>query len=38
VPINPNASELDPTWAEEETVEQEKSNPFAALAALKDRT
>lgn len=38
VPINPDASELDPKWADEETDEQEKPHPFAALAALKDHT
>ncbi len=37
VPINPGASEIDPKWAEQEEPEQEKSTPFAALAALKDR-
>ena len=36
VPINPNASELDPKWAQEEVIEEKKPNPFAALAALKD--
>lgn len=36
VPIDPDASELDPKWADEETDEQEKPHPFAALAALKD--
>lgn len=38
VPINPDASELDPKWADEETDEEQKPHPFAALAALKDHT
>lgn len=38
VPINPDASELDPKWADEEAVEDEKPHPFASLAALKDHT
>jgi uncharacterized protein len=36
VPINPNAAELDPKWAHEEVIEEQKPNPFAALVALKD--
>ena len=36
VPINPNASELDPKWVQQEVIEEKKPNPFAALAALKD--
>ena len=35
IPVNPNAPELDPKWTEEEAVEEEKSNPFAALSSLK---
>jgi uncharacterized protein len=38
VPINPDATELDPKWADEEAVEDEKPHPFASLAALKDHT
>lgn len=38
VPINPDASGLDPKWSGDEAVEEEKPNPFAALAALKDHT
>lgn len=36
VPINPDATELPAEWAEVD-VEDDKPNPFAALAALKDR-
>lgn len=38
VPINPDASELDPKWADEEIAEQQKPHPFAVLAALRDHT
>ncbi len=38
VPINPDASELGPKWADEEVVEQQKPHPFAVLAALRDHT
>lgn len=36
VPVNPDASDLDPKWSGDEAIEEEKSSPFAALAALKD--
>jgi uncharacterized protein len=36
VPINPNASELDPQWTQHEVIEEQKPNPFAALVALKE--
>jgi uncharacterized protein len=38
VPVNPDASDLDPKWSGDEAVEEEKSSPFAALKALKDNT
>lgn len=38
VPVNPDASDLDPKWSGDEAVEEEKSSPFAALKALKDHT
>jgi len=37
VPINPEAPELSPEWALEPDEPDDKPNPFAALAALKDR-
>lgn len=37
VPINPDADALDSQWVDEEAVEEEKSNPFAALAAMKEK-
>jgi uncharacterized protein len=36
VPINPDAPEIEAEWAEDDVVD-ETPNPFAALAALKDR-
>jgi len=36
VPINPDSTELQAEWPEE-FVKEDKPNPFAALAALKDR-
>jgi uncharacterized protein len=36
VPVSPNASELDPEWVHEESLEEDKPNPFAALQTLKD--
>ena len=38
VPVNPDASDLDPKWSGDEAAEEEKSSPFAALKALRDHT
>lgn len=37
VPINPDAPEIAPQWADELDEPEEKPNPFIALAALRDR-
>jgi uncharacterized protein len=37
VPIDPDAPELSPEWALAPEEKEEKPNPFAALAALKER-
>lgn len=37
VPIDPDSPQLSPEWAEAVEQEEERPNPFAALAALKER-
>lgn len=37
VPIDPDSAEIEPRWPDEAEEEEEKPNPFAALAALKEQ-
>ena len=37
VPIDPDSAEIEPHWPDEAEEEEEKPNPFAALAALKEQ-
>ncbi len=37
VPIDPDSAEIEPQWPDEAEEEEEKPNPFAALAALKEQ-